>query len=574
MNDARGKSSFRGRLLFTLFLVGCAMSVLVARGVDLQVLNKEFLQEEGTARYLREISIAAHRGSILDRHGQPLAVSTPVDSVWVEPRQFLAAQSRWPDLARVLQVPEQRLHKALQGREKREFVYLMRRIDPAQAAQVMALQIPGVSLQREYRRYYPAGEVTGHLLGFTNVDDAGLEGLELAYDNWLRGTPGSKRVIKDRLGHVVEDVERIKQPRPGRDLHLTIDRRLQYLAYRELLAAVKQHKARSGSLVLLDARSAEVLAMVNQPAFNPNNRDKLRSERYRNRAITDMFEPGSTMKPFTIATALQSGRYKPGTVIDTAPGYYKVGGHTVRDNRNYGRIDLSTVIQKSSNVGASKIALTLPSEQIWQTFHRVGFGEPAGDGFPGESSGVFTDYHTWSELERATLAFGYGVAVTPLQLARAYSVLAGDGHLRPVSVVKGMQGAQLEAGPRVFSSRVLTQVRTMMERVVSGEGTGAKAGVPGYHVAGKTGTVRKSVAGGYSEDRYMALFAGMAPVSDPRLVMVVVIDEPSGEEFYGGDVAAPVFARVMAGALRLLAVPPDALPNREQQLAALSEQRL
>ncbi len=571
MNQVQARPSFRGRLLFTLFMIGCAMSVLVARGVDLQVLNKEFLQEEGTARYLREISIAAHRGSILDRHGQPLAVSTPVDSVWVEPRQFLTARSRWPELAGVLRIPEQRLQEALQGREKREFVYIVRRIAPALAARVMALQIPGVSLQREYRRYYPAGEVTGHLLGFTNVDDVGLEGLELAYDNWLRGTPGSKRVIKDRLGHVVEDVERIEQPRPGRDLQLTIDRRLQYLAYRELLAAVKRHRAKGGSLVLLDARSAEVLAMVNQPAFNPNNRERLRGERYRNRAITDMFEPGSTMKPFTIATALQSGRYRPGTLIDTAPGYYRVGGHTVRDSRNYGRIDLSTIIQKSSNVGASKIALTLAPERIWQTFHRVGFGELAGEGFPGESSGVFSDYHTWSELERATLAFGYGVAVTPLQLARAYTVLAGDGRLRTVSVVKG-QGEQLDAGPRVFSGRVLRQVRSMMERVVSGEGTGARAAVPGYHVAGKTGTVRKPVAGGYSEDRYVALFAGMAPASDPRLVMVVVVDEPSGEEFYGGDVAAPVFARVMAGALRLLAIPPDALPGQGQQLAALAGQ--
>ncbi len=573
MNDTRSKPSCRGRLLFTLLLMASGMGVLVARGVDLQVLDKEFLQEEGTARYLREISIAAHRGSILDRNGHPLAVSTPVDSVWVEPRQFLEAESRWPALAELLEIPPQRLRKALQGREQREFVYLKRRIDPAQAAQVMALQIPGVSLQREYRRYYPAGEVTGHLLGFTNVDDVGLEGLELAYDNWLRGTPGSKRVIKDRLGHVVEDVERIKRPRPGRDLRLTIDRRLQYLAYRELLAAVKRHKARSGSLVLLDARTAEVLAMVNQPAFNPNNREKLSSERYRNRAITDMFEPGSTMKPFTIATALQSGRYRPGTLIDTAPGYYKVGGHTVRDNRNYGLIDLATVIQKSSNVGASKIALTLPPEQIWQTFHRVGFGEPAGDGLPGESSGVFTDYHTWSELERATLSFGYGVAVTPLQLARAYAVLAGDGRLRPVSVVLDQQETQFGDASRVFSSAVLTQVRAMMERVVSREGTGLKARVPGYHVAGKTGTVRKSVAGGYSEDRYMALFAGMAPVSEPRLVMVVVIDEPSGEEFYGGEVAAPVFSRVMAGALRLLAVPPDALPPRGQHLAALMEQQ-
>ncbi len=564
---------FKGRILFVMGMVGCAMAALVARGVDLQVLDKDFLQEEGTARHLRVVTIAAHRGSILDRNGEPLAVSTPVDSVWVEPKEFLTAESQWPQLAKLLDMPLKQLRETIKGREKREFVYIKRRIAPALAAQVMALEISGVSLQREYRRYYPAGEVTGHLLGFTNVDDVGLEGMELAYDKWLRGLPGSKRVIKDRLGHIIEDVERIRRPQPGRDLRLTIDRRIQYLAYRELLAAVKQHKARSGSVVVLDAHTSEVLAMVNQPAFNPNNRQELRSEHYRNRAIADMFEPGSTMKPFTIATALQSGRYKPDTLINTAPGYYKVGGHTVRDNRDYGLIDVSTVIQKSSNVGASKIALTLPPEKIWRTFHRVGFGEPAGASFPGESSGVFTDYDTWSELERATLSFGYGVAVTPLQLARAYAVLAGDGRLRPVSVVMNEQGRLSEVGPQVFSHRVLTQVRSMMERVVSREGTAIKASVPGYHVAGKTGTVRKSVAGGYSEDRYLALFAGLAPVTDPRLVMVVMIDEPGNDEFYGGQVAAPVFAKVMAGALRLLAVPPDALPSPGERMAALTEKR-
>ncbi len=574
MKATQTQPLFKGRILFVMGMVGCAMTALVARGVDLQVLDKDFLQEEGTARHLRVVTIAAHRGSILDRNGEPLAVSTPVDSVWVEPKEFLAAESQWPQLAKLLDMPLKQLHETIKGREKREFVYIKRRIAPALAAQVMALEISGVSLQREYRRYYPAGEVTGHLLGFTNVDDVGLEGMELAYDKWLRGLPGSKRVIKDRLGHIIEDVERIRRPQPGRDLQLTIDRRIQYLAYRELLAAVKQHKARSGSVVVLDAHTSEVLAMVNQPAFNPNNRQELRSERYRNRAIADMFEPGSTMKPFTIATALQSGRYRPDTLINTAPGHYKVGGHTVRDNRDYGLIDVSTVIQKSSNVGASKIALALPPEQIWRTFHQVGFGELAGASFPGESSGVFTDYGTWSELERATLSFGYGVAVTPLQLARAYAVLAGDGRLRPVSVVMNEQGRLSEVGPQVFSHRVLSQVRSMMERVVSREGTAIKASVPGYHVAGKTGTVRKSVAGGYSEDRYLALFAGMAPVTDPRLVMVVVIDEPANDEFYGGQVAAPVFARVMAGALRLLAVPPDALPVPGERMAALTEKRI
>ncbi len=568
MMNNEPKPLLRGRFLLVMGAVGCAMALLAFRGVDLQVLNKDFLQQQGTARHLRVVSIVAHRGSILDRDGEPLAVSTPVDSVWVEPKEFMRAKSRWGELARVLEMDRKQLEKMLAGREHRGFVYIKRRIAPSLAERVMALEIPGVSLQREYRRYYPAGEVTGHLLGFTDVDDVGLEGIELAYDNWLRGTPGSKRVIKDRLGHIVEDVEQIRRPRPGRDLRLTIDRRIQYLAYRELLAAVKRHKARAGSVVVLDARTAEVLAMVNQPAFNPNNRQDLRGERYRNRAVADMFEPGSTLKPFTIAAALQSGHYRPDSLIDTAPGYYRVGGHTVRDNRNYGLIDVSTVIQKSSNVGASKIALSLSPETIWQAFHRVGFGEPTSADFPGESSGVFTDYDGWSELERATLSFGYGVAVTALQLARAYTVLAGDGRLRPVSVVMNEQGALPESGPPVFSRQVVQQVRHMMERVVSPEGTALKASVPGYRVAGKTGTVRKSIAGGYAEDRYLALFAGMAPASDPRLVMVVVIDEPRAGEFYGGEVAAPVFAKVMAGALRLLAVPPDGLPLAGQQMAA------
>ncbi len=571
MKKAEPKPLLRGRFLIVLGAVGCAMAVLVFRSVDLQILNKDFLQQQGTARHLRVVSIAAHRGSILDREGEPLAVSTPVDSVWVDPREFIGARDRWEELAEVLGMSREKLEKMLVGRERRGFLYIKRRIAPALAQQVMALEIPGVSLQREYRRYYPAGEVTGHLLGFTDVDDVGQEGIELAYDDWLRGTPGSKRVIKDRLGHIVEDVEQIQRARPGRDLQLTIDRRIQYLAYRELLAAVKRHKARAGSLVVLDARTSEVLAMVNQPAFNPNNRQDLRSDRYRNRAVADMFEPGSTMKPFTIAAALQSGRYRPDSVIDTAPGYYRVGGHTVRDNRNYGPIDVTTVIQKSSNVGASKIALSLPPERIWQAFHRVGFGEPTSADFPGESSGVFTDYEGWSDLERATLSFGYGVAVTALQLARAYAVLAGDGRLRPVSVVMNRENRLPETGEPVFSRKVLFQVRTMMERVVSPEGTAARAAVPGYRVAGKTGTVRKSIAGGYAEDRYLALFAGMAPASDPRLVMVVVIDEPSDGEFYGGVVAAPVFSRVMTGALRFLAVPPDGLAVPGQQMAALME---
>ena len=528
--------------------------MLVWRAVDLQINHKEFLENQGKARHLRVVTIPANRGTILDRNGEPLAVSTPVESVWANPQELAGGRQDWPKLARLLGVDADRLHRLIAERMDREFVYLKRHVDPDVAAGALAVGLPGVYLQREYRRYYPAGEVAAHLVGFTDVDDGGQEGMELAFDDWLRGVPGSKRVVRDRLGRIVEDVESIQPARPGKALTISVDRRIQFLAYRNLLAAVQRHGAEAGSLVVLDVLSGDVLAMVNQPSYNPNNRKDRVSARYRNRAVTDVFEPGSTLKPFTVAAALESGRFTPHSTLDTTPGYLRVGRHTVRDHLNYGVIDLATVIKKSSNVGASRLALSLQPKKLWEMLTRVGFGQTTGSGFPGESPGILTHHRYWSEIQRATIAFGYGISVTPLQLAQAYAVLANDGLLRPVRYYPDERAAEAQ---RVMSRRAAWQLRRMLETVTEAGGTGVRARVAGYRVAGKTGTVHKSTAGGYAQDRYLAVFAGMAPASRPRLVVVVAIDEPKGKEYYGGHIAAPVFAEVMAGALRLLGVGPD-----------------
>ena len=553
----------RIRLLSVLAMLGVAAALLMWRALDIQVLHREFLQEQGDARHLRVVNMPAHRGMIADRNGEPLAISTPVDSVWASPREFLAARKQWPRLMGLLRLDAVTLQRHLAKRVDREFIYLKRAVSPELARQVMALGIPGVSLQREYRRYYPAGEVAAHILGFTNVDDRGQEGIELAYEDWLRGAVGSKRVIKDRLGRVVENVESVSEPVPGKDLILSVDRRLQYLAYRELKAAIQGSGARAGSVVMLDVNTGEVLAMANYPSFNSNNRVKLRNDSYRNRAVTDVFEPGSTIKPFTIAAALEAGKYQPHTMIDTTPGFYKVGRHMVRDIHNYGVLDVSTVLQKSSNIGATKMALAMAPKQLWSTFSRVGFGMGTGSGFPGEMAGLLSNYTGWREIDRATLAYGYGLSVTPLQLAQAYRVLADDGQLKPISFVRTEVAP---AGEQVIRPEIAAQVRAMMETVVNEGGTGIAADVLGYRVGGKTGTVHKSEPGGYAQSRYLALFAGLAPVSRPRLVMVVMIDEPAGGEYYGGQVAAPVFGKIMAGALRLLDIAPDDVQSLRTQL--------
>lgn len=553
------------RRWFLLVIFSSAMLVLIARAIDLQVLNNDFLQTHGDARSLRVMEIQANRGNIFDRNGEPLAISTPVNSIWATPRKVLNSNSNLLPLSKLLDMHHSQMLDNLQTRMGREFVYIKRQVAPDIADRIIALDIPGIYLQREFKRYYPAGEISSHVIGFTNVDDIGQEGIELAYNEWLQGTSGSKRVLVDRLGRVVEDVESIQAPKPGKALYLSIDQRIQYLAYRELKSAINRHHAKSGSLIMLDAKSGEILALVGQPSFNPNDRAQFKGENYRCRALTDTFEPGSTLKPFTIAAALESGDYTPATPIDTAPGYFSVGEHKIQDIKNYGLIDVATVIKKSSNVGASKIALSLEPSRLWEMFSQLGFGQPTGSAFPGEAAGQFTTYNNWSELELATISFGYGISVNALQLAQAYMVLASHGIKYPISFHKLEKPA---SGERILSETVSKQVNLMLESVVKQGGTGTKADVIGYRVAGKTGTVHKSEAGGYSENKYLSLFSGFAPVSDPRIVLVVIIDQPSGDQYYGGQVAAPLFSNVMTAALRMLNVAPDDWPENRQQIMA------
>jgi cell division protein FtsI (penicillin-binding protein 3) len=442
----------------------------------------------------------------------------------------------------------------------KEFLYLRRHLSPDQAEQVLALNLPGVNVQREYRRYYPAGEVAGHLVGFTNIDDEGQEGLELAFNHWLAGESGAKRVLKDRLGRSVENVESIRPPHHGKELRTSIDLRIQYLAYRTLKAAIQRYSAESGSIVILDVHTGEILAIVNQPTYNPNDRAQFSAERYRNRAITDIFEPGSSIKPLVVAAALESGDYRPSSIVDTAPGFVVVGPKTIEDSRNLGRVSLTTILARSSNVGVTKLAMSLQPDQLWTTMTRFGLGTLTSSGFPGESAGLLTHFNHWRPINQATLAYGYGISVTPLQLAQAYSVLGSNGVFRPISLVA------LDSSPKgeqVMAVESASAVRRMLEEVVRPGGTGTKAAVAGYRIAGKTGTAWKFAAGGYSEDKYISIFAGLAPASEPRLAAVVVIDEPTGELYYGSDVAAPVFADVMAESLRMLAIPPDAMPARD-----------
>ena len=547
----------RWRTLVLLVGVMCAGLLLEGRILYLQVLEADFLSAQGDDRHLRAVQISAHRGSITDRHGEPLAVSTPVDSIWANPQELRTAMERLGELARVLELDEDWLARRITSSLDREFVYLRRHLRPDHAVQVLQLGIPGVATLREYRRYYPAGEVVGHLLGFTNIDDIGQEGLEYEFDYWLRGESGTKRVIQDRLGRVIEDVELVSAPRPGKVLRASLDLRLQYLAYRELKQAITQNEALSGSVVVLDAQTGEVLAMANQPSYNPNNRAQFAASRYRNRAATDIFEPGSSFKPFVIAAALESGRYAPDSIVDTSPGFLRVNGNVItQDNNNLGEVDVTTILAKSSNVGVAKIALDLDHRDLWAALSRFGIGRLTDSGFPGESAGVLNDPQHWRPVGQATLAYGYGLSVTPLQLAQAYAVIAAGGVRRPVSLVAV---DEIPVGERVISSNTAQALNRMLEAVVSPVGTGNRAAIANFRVAGKTGTAWKSSVGGYSQDRYLAVFGGFAPVTDPKLVAVVVIDEPRGEEYYGGDVAAPVFARILSGALRLLAVPPDAL---------------
>jgi len=556
----RTTKRFVGRATLVLVFFALVATTLGARAVHLQVLNKEFLNQQADTRHLRTEKISAHRGTISDRNGEPLAISTPVDSVWANPRELAPAVDSVPRLARVLGLDSQLLIRRITRSMDKEFLYLKRHLSPDQAAKVMALKLPGINVQREYRRYYPAGEVVGHLIGFTNIDDEGQEGLEYAFNHWLAGESGAKRVLKDRLGRSVENVESIRPARHGKELRTSIDLRIQYLAYRTLKSAIQSYNAESGSIVVLDVQTGEVLAIVNQPTYNPNDRSQFSAERYRNRAITDIFEPGSSIKPLVVAAALESGDFRPGSIIDTAPGHVTVGTKRIEDSRNLGRVSLTTVLARSSNVGVTKLAMSLQPEQLWQTMTRFGLGSLTSSSFPGESAGLLTHHSHWQPISQATLAYGYGVSVTPLQLAQAYATLGSSGRMFPVSLVALDQPSE---GDQVIAPDTATAVRHMLEEVVQPGGTGTKAAVTGYRIAGKTGTAWKFAAGGYSEDKYISIFAGLAPASDPRLAAVVVIDEPAGELYYGSDVAAPVFADVMSESLRLLAVPPDALPARD-----------
>ena len=543
---------WRARLLLLLVFFG--FMVLAARALYLQGLHNDFLQQKGETRYARVIEISAHRGMVTDRNGEPLALSTPVESVWAVPADADLSVEQRAKLTRLLGMDAAELKKKL-AESDREFVYLKRQLPPEQAAKVVQLNLPGVFLQREYRRYYPAAEVTAHVVGVTGVDDNGQEGIELAYQDWLTGKAGSRRVIKDRLGHVVEDIESIRAPQQGRELALSIDQRIQYLAFRELKSAIALNEAKAGSVVVLDVNTGEVLALANWPTYNPNNRDTLKVGRSRNRAVVDLFEPGSTLKPFTVAAALESGRVGPGSMIDTEGGHYTIGNRTIHDAHPGGLLTVAQVIQKSSNVGSAKMALAMAPQKLWAILSDVGFGTQTKVGFPGEASGRLRAYQTWKPIEQATMSYGHGISVSLLQLARAYSVFATDGKLKPLTLVRRDKPVE---GKAVISPRTAMAVRKMLEMVTQPGGTATRAQVAGFRVAGKTGTAHKLAGATYASDRYISSFVGFAPASNPRLVIAVMLDEPGGKSYYGGEVAAPVFSTVMAGALRLLGIEPDA----------------
>ncbi len=552
----------RWRYLCVVAALGSLPVMALWHTAGLQIFERgekgaRFLQSQGDARTLRVRPVPAYRGLITDRNGEPLAVSTPVVTLWANPKELLEGGKSLESLARRLGVPLATLRERLNDNAKREFMFLARRLTPAEAKPILDLNLKGVYGRDEYKRYYPAGEVTAQLVGFTNVDDKGQEGLELAYDQWLAGVPGERRVLQDRNTQVIKELELIRSEKPGHDLALSIDLRLQYVAYRELRAALEAHRAAAGSVVMLDARTGEVLAMVSQPSFNPNARGQADSHAQRNRAITDLVEPGSVMKPFTMVAALESGRYRPDTPIDTAPGWIRFGTKTYRDPHSYGLLDLTGVLAKSSQVGTTKVAMTLEPDQIRGVFERVGLGQGLDTGFPGENMGNLPSKQKWATVEHASLAFGYGLTVTPLQVARAYAVLANTGVRRSVTLLRQEPGTPPAEGQRVIGAAVAGQVRAMLKAVVE-SGTGKQAAIPVYASAGKTGTSHKVGVGGYQEHRYISLFAGMAPADNPELVTVVVVDDPQVGGYFGGVVAAPVFSRVTSAALRLLAVQPPA----------------
>ncbi|AMO57178.1 peptidoglycan D,D-transpeptidase FtsI family protein [Endozoicomonas montiporae] len=540
----------RYRILKGLFAL--AGLVILSRVMYLQVYDSRFLQQEGDKRAIRHESIPAHRGVIFDRNGKMLAVSAPVMTIWGDPRVLVDQQEHWPTLARVLDIQTSELATRIRNNSSKEFIYLKRQVTPEEGMTVLNLNIPGVNSYDEHKRYYPMGEVAAHLVGITGIDDKGQEGLELGYDSWLTGQSGTRRTLKDRRGRLAKEAEVIKSAEPGKEIMLSIDLRLQYMAYRELKRAVTELKASSGSLVMLDIETGEVLAMVNQPSYNPNNRSGMQAYRMRNRVMTDLFEPGSTLKPFTVVAGLESGRYNRDTEINTGNGYMRVGRNAVRDLGGYGTIDMETILVRSSNIGVSKIAMDIGADSLVSVLRRVGIGQSIGTGFPGERTGFLPYQDRWSDFDLSTLSFGYGLTVTPLQLAQAYMVLGAGGILRPVSLIKRDVPPQ---GKRVIDEHIASEVLDMLSAVVR-RGSGRRAGIPSYPVAGKTGTVRKVGGSGYYDDRHIGLFAGVVPADNPRLATVVIIDDPSGENYYGSFTAAPVFSKVNAQALRMLGVKP------------------
>ena len=553
-SEAMG-SSLLGRHWFVLAFLFLIMALLLFRAFNLQILNNEYLQDRGKASQLSEVAVKPVRGRILDRRGEVLAISTPVDSICADPRVLLPSNEHLDQLADVLGLPLSQLKKLLQSRAESKFVYLRRHLPPEITRTVLDLNVPGVFRQREYHRYYPAGPNVGHVLGFTDIDEKGQEGVELAFDRHLSGVEGKKRVLRDARRRIIEDVDSVSPVYDGKDLTLSLDIRLQTAARRYLAESVYNHDAAGGSVLLLDAKTAEVLAMVNLPDYNPNDRREIKISNIRNRAVTDLLEPGSTVKPFTMSLALASGSFTPDSPVETSPGHYKIDGWTIHDIRDFGSLTLSGVLIKSSNIGTAKIAMDMAPEELYRMFRDVGFGQATGVELPGERLGKLPNRKRWRASEHATLAYGYGVAVTPLQLAKAYGILAADGMSLPITIRKR---DRVPTGSRILPTDVVTEINTMLEQVVSPEGTARQAMVSGYRVAGKTGTVRKlSNQGGYREDSYLALFAGFAPVSDPKFVLVVLIDEPRLDQYYGGEVAAPVFARIMADALRLHGIPVD-----------------
>lgn len=552
--------AWRSRAIVVLLMA--AMVSLVGRSFYLQVINNDFLQEKGESRYRRDIEVSASRGRITDRNGEVLAISTPMKSIWAIPSDVKLAPDQSRALAQLLDLDQRELNRKLAT--DRNFVFLQRQIPPDAADRIAALKLAGIHQEKEYRRYYPSGEMTAHIVGFTGVDAKGLEGVELAFQNQLEGKNGSRSVIKDRRGQIVEDVGSIKPPQDGRDIQLALDGKIQYLAFSTLKQAVADNAAKAGSVVVLDAKTGEVLALANWPTYNPNNRERLSGAQLRNRAVTDTFEPGSTMKPFTAALALERGKFRFDSLINTAPGKLTIGTATISDAHPHGVLTLAQVIQKSSNVGTAKVAGTFAPKEMWEMFDSVGFGKPPRLGFPGEVGGRLRPYAHWRPIEQATMSYGHGIAVSLVQMARAYSVFATDGELLPLSLTKLPPGPV--TGTRIFSPQTVQEVRTMLEMATQPGGTAPKAQVPGYRVAGKTGTAYKIENGVYAK-KYVASFIGLAPASDPRLVVAVMIDEPTSGRHFGGDVAGPAFSRIMAGALRTLGVPHDAPLNSNLQVA-------